>query len=151
MLRAGIIFGIIAFVLTLISSNGVCAVCFAIILGLGAGYTAANSDRPLDSSESTRVGAGAGALAGGLMIPAQLIAAAIQAGGGELPGGSVTYELIGPAGAEPAVIWISQLLIGCCLGIITLAITAGAGVAGSALWFRRRRKSELDEPIPPAI
>ncbi len=151
MLRSGITFGIIAFVLTLIASNAVCSVCFAIFLGLAAGYTAARSERPLDSGDSTRLGAGAGALAGGLMIPAQLISAAIQASGGQLPGGSVTYELIGPVAANTVLIWISQLLIGGCMGIITLAIMAGAGAGGSTLWFQRRPKPDLNEPIPPAL
>lgn len=76
MLKSGIIFGLIGFVLVLVVSlfSPICSVCITLLLGLGAGYVGGNFDRPLDNSEALRVGGIAGALTGGLMIPGQLIA-----------------------------------------------------------------------------
>ena len=73
MLKYGLIFGVVGFALTLFFSvqYPVCAICIAIVLGLGVGYFSAREVRPITSEESLKVGAGAGALAGGLVLPGQ--------------------------------------------------------------------------------
>lgn len=155
MMKSGLNFGVLGFVLVLVISlvSPLCSLCVTLLLGLGAGYVAANTERPLASNEGTRIGAGAGALAGGLVIPGQLIAAAINASAMQGPGGQVFNELLGLPPADPTTVWLAQLAVGCCIGLLNLGVFAGMGAVGSALWFRRGRgaASQEDEPLPPAL
>ena len=151
MIRSGVIFGLIACVLTLLTGNLICGICFLLLIGLAAGYTASRADRPLDNQGSLRAGAGAGALAGAIMLPAQLIRSLWEANRGYLPGGAALYESLGVSAPDQAVIWLAQIAVACCLGAFNLALLAGAGAAGGALWFQRRGGAAPDEPIPPAL
>lgn len=151
MIRSGVIFGIVAFVMTLLTGNLVCGTCFLLLIGLGAGFVANRADRPLENQGSLLAGAGAGALAGAFMLPAQLLRAIWAADRGVMPGGAALYEFLEVSPPDAAVIWVSQIAAACCLGLFNLALLAGAGAAGGALWFQRRGGAPPDEPIPPAL
>lgn len=81
MIKSGLIFGAAGFVFVLAASAIVspfCAICVALLLGLGAGYVASVFDKPATSQESLRGGAVAGAIAGGLSIIGQFGAAIVN-------------------------------------------------------------------------
>jgi hypothetical protein len=153
MLKSGIIFGVIGFLLTLLISlvSPICSICVAIGLGLAAGYVAGVNDRPLANDASLRGGLIAGALTGGLMIPGGIIAAVINAGSMQGGGGQALTDVFGLPPQPAEVIWAAQLFAGCCIGLINLGILAGFGAGGGALWFRQNREPGGGEPIPPAL
>lgn len=154
MLKAGIIFGVIGFVLVLLVSLGspLCSVCFTLFLGLGAGYVAGNYDRPLENSEALRMGGIAGALTGGLMIPGQLIAAVINANSISQADLAALSEMFGVPAADASLLLGAQIIAACCLGIVNLAVLAGTGAGGGAIWFSRNRGAgKPSDPIPPAL
>ena len=69
MVKSGLIFGAISFVLILGSAvliTPFCAPCLGLIFGLAAGYLACVSDKPISSGEGVKKGAVAGAIAGSL-------------------------------------------------------------------------------------
>jgi hypothetical protein len=153
MIKSGIVFGVIGFVLTLLLSlvSPICSVCVAIGIGLGAGYVAGRNDRPLANQEGLRVGAIAGALTGGLMIPGGIIAAVINAGSMQAGGAQAITDLFGLPPQPPGVIWAAQLTGACCIGLVNLGILTGAGAGGGAIWFSQNREPTGGEPIPPAL
>ena len=157
MLKSGIIFGIIGFVLVLgisVAVSPFCSLCVTILLGLGAGYVAGVFERPLDSSEAWKQGAGAGALAGGLVIFGQLIAGAINANFVvNDPNAQILNEMLGLPPAEPAMLWVGAAFAACCIGLVNVGILAGLGAAGGAIWGSMNSSdgggSGPAEPIPP--
>ncbi len=154
MLKSGIIFGVIGFVLVLLVSLGspLCSVCITLFLGLGAGFVAGNYDRPLENAEALRMGGIAGALTGGLMIPGQLIAAVINANSISPADLAAFSEMFGVPPADASLLMGVQILTACCLGIVNLVILAGAGAGGGAIWFSRNRGAgKPSDPIPPAL
>jgi hypothetical protein len=158
MLKSGIILGVIGFVLTIGVSifSPLCALCIGILLGLAAGYLAGVFDRPLDSGSAAKRGAGAGALAGFLMIFGQLIAAALNAGTMQDTGLQGFNDMFGAQPVDAATIWGAQIFAACCIGLLNIGILAGLGAAGGALWGSRNAAgggsgSSPIEPIPPAV
>jgi hypothetical protein len=153
MVKAGLIFGGLAFFGGIVFSllSPICAICIPIFLGLGAGYVAARNERPFESQDSLKVGAGAGAIAGGLMIPGQLIAAVVNASTMAATGGAEITELFGLPPLEPSTIWAAQVVFGCCFGLLNLILMTGLGAAGSAIWLQRVGGRQSDGALPPAL
>jgi hypothetical protein len=158
MLKSGIIFGIIGVVLALgvsVLITPLCSICFAVLLGLGAGYVAGIFDRPL-SGEAVKRGAGAGALAGGLMIFGQLIAGGINAGFMTSdPDLLLLNEMLGLPPADPSMVWVGAVVGACCLGLLNVGILAALGAAGGAIWNSTQKRGGATgggtvEPVPPA-
>jgi hypothetical protein len=158
MLKSGIIFGLIGFVLVLgvsVLISPFCSICFTVLLGLGAGYVAGVFERPLDSGEAWKRGAGAGALAGGLVILGQLIAGGVNANFmANDPNAQIVNELLGLPPADPAMLWLGAVFAACCFGLVNVGILAGLGAAGGALWGNMNTTNGGGpgpaEPIPPA-
>jgi len=81
MFKSGLIVGAVMFLFVLGLAaiiSPFCALCVPLLTGLGAGYLAGVFDKPLDNREAAKRGAGAGAIAAGLAIFAQLIASVVN-------------------------------------------------------------------------
>ncbi len=162
MVKSGLIFGAIAFVLVLGSAIVItpfCAPCLGLVLGIAAGYVAGVFDKPINSGESVRKGGMAGAIAGALGLVGGLI------------GGVINGALLNPASIEnftkvfgvnnysisQSQIWTYQLTFAVCVGLFNIVWMAILGVAGGAIWFQMKGKNQTmtvlppQEPIPPSM
>ena len=162
MVKSGLIFGAVAFVLVLgaaIVITPFCAPCLGFVLGIAAGYVTGVFDKPINSAESIRKGGTAGAIAGALGLLGSII------------GGVINGALLNPASIQSFTqvlgmnnytvtqtqIWTYQLVFGVCVGLFDIVWMAILGVAGGALWFQTRGKNQTmtvlppQEPIPPSM
>jgi hypothetical protein len=48
---------------------------------------------------------------------------------------------------DPGTFWVLELGMGLCIAIVNVGISAGLGIAGSAIWFSSAKKNI--PPIPP--
>ncbi len=153
MIKSGLIFGAGMFLMVLLFSSVAspfCALCIAVVMGMGSGYVAGWFDKPATSAEATRKGAISGAITGVCSVLAQMIAAVIL---------SVLYQTnqsyfvsMCPGGSLPDVgtFWVAQMGIGACLALVNIGITAGLGIAGSAIWFSTSGKKSGPNLPPPS-
>lgn len=143
MVKSGLIVGAVMFLLVLVLAMAIsplCALCVPLLTGLGAGYLAGVFDKPISNGDAAKRGAGAGAIAAGLAIFAQMIASIINS----LVMQNPQYQLGRIWGAEavnPAMVWALQIVLGACVGLLNVALTAAFGAGGGAIWFGADRKS----------
>lgn len=161
MVKSGLIFGAITFVLVLGSAvliTPFCAPCLGLIFGLAAGYFACVYDKPISSGESVRKGAVAGAIAGGMGFLGGMIGGVIN---GALLNPSrleAIYKTLGlpSVNIDQTAIWTLQLVGAVCIGLFNVGWMAILGVAGGILWYQVRGKNQTvtilppQEPIPPS-
>lgn len=149
MVKSGLIVGAVAFVLVLAGTiiSPLCAPCAGILVGLAAGYLAGVFDKPAVSADCTKKGASAGAIAGAISILGSLIGAVINAAVLAPSGNAQINELLGLPPSDPATIWGAQLGAACCLGLLNVALGAGLGAAGGALWYQITGKKQQ----PPSL
>jgi len=148
MLKAGLIAGGVAFILVLIGAAGIspfCALCVPLVSGLLAGYLTGVFDSPLVEERMKR-GASAGAIAGGLALVAGLIAAIINAFVLQNPENQFVNELAGLPTTSPAVVWVAQIGVNFCVGLVNVALNAALGAGGIAIWSNTAGKSANAEP-----
>ncbi len=153
MIKSGLIFGAGMFLMVLLFSSVAspfCALCIAVVMGLASGYVAGVFDKPVTSAEATRKGAVSGAITGACSVLAQMIAAVIL---------SVLYQTnqsyfvsMCPGGTLPDVgtFWVVEMFMGACLALVNIAIAAGLGIAGSAIWFSTSGKKS-NPNLPPSF
>jgi hypothetical protein len=139
MVKSGLIFGAISFVLVLGSAvliTPFCAPCVGLVLGLAAGYVAGVFDKPINSGESIKKGGIAGTITGKLGFIGGFI------------GGVINGAVLNPSSVEAftkvfgisnfnisqAQIWTYQLVFDVCIGLFNVVWMAILGVAGGALW-----------------
>ncbi|HMK08960.1 MAG TPA: hypothetical protein VK449_08025 [Anaerolineales bacterium] len=132
MLKAGLISAAVMFVLVLVFGAGVrpvCGLCVPILVGLLAGYLTG----VFEKNPQTVVGRGAGAaaIAGVAAVVASLLASVIF---GALHPGMRYSGYFGLRGDTPGFFWAMQLCIGCLVGLVNLALAAGLGALGGAIW-----------------
>ena len=162
MVKSGLIFGAISFVLVLgfaVIITPFCAPCLGLFIGLAAGYFAGVFDKPINSGESVRKGGIAGGIAGALGFI------------GGFVGGLINGAMLNPYSVESftkvfginnfnitqAQIWTYQLGFAVCIGLFNIVWMAILGIAGGALWSQIGRKNRIgtvmppQEPIPPSI
>ncbi|MFZ2097692.1 MAG: hypothetical protein WAV05_13755 [Anaerolineales bacterium] len=162
MVKSGLIFGVVSFLLTLVGTTLItplCAPCLGLVLGLAAGYVAGNYDKPGSSSESIRKGAIAGAIAGSLGFLGGMI-------GGVINGVVVNptdlqgiYNFFGlpDVNITKETIWLVQIVGAMCIGLFNIGWMAILGVAGGALWYQMIGKNQTgimmppQEPTPPSL
>jgi len=152
MVKAGIIVGIVALVLILGSTflmSPLCSPCWGIVLGLAAGYLAGVYEKPLAQNDMIKKAVIAGVIA------------ALFAGVGSLIGAILNGAYLNPADLQniyqflnlPATmpdettIWVGQIGSACCVGLLNLAVMAGLGAAGGALWWQVRGKNNPEVSI----
>ena len=147
MLKAGLIMGGVTLVLVFGASmfSPLCALCVALFTGLGAGYLAGVFDKPVDSPQAIKNGASAGAIAGGMGIIGQAIAAVVNSL--VVANNPAVYELFGLPPSDPQTVWMMQLGFACCMGLLNVALMAGLGVAGGAIWFQMTGKKQAEAPL----
>ena len=152
MLKAGLISGIAMFFIVLLAASVVsplCAFCVPLLTGLAAGYlTGVFEKNPLTTVQR---GAYAGAIAGGFGIFAQMIASVINSFVMQNPNFQINQSLGLPV-ADPATVWIAQIGVACCVGLVNVGLTAALGAGGGAIWNNTAGKSTppVDEQLPPA-
>lgn len=150
MLKAGLIAGGVAFLLVLVGAAGLspfCALCVPLISGLLAGYLTGVFERPAVPDRMKR-GASAGAIAGGLGLLAGMIAAVLNAFVLQNPE-LQPNRLLGLPESSPAMVWIGQLGINFCFGLLNVGLNAALGAGGVAIWSNTAGKSTNVE-IPPS-
>jgi hypothetical protein len=152
MLKAGLISGGVMFVLVLFSAaviSPLCALCVPFVVGLLAGYLTG----VFEKTPATVVnrGALAGAIAGGVGVLAQIGAAIINAAIMQDPSRQIN-NLLGLPTADPATVWIAQLGMAMCVGLLNVGLSAGLGAGGGAIWKGSAGKVQIQppaEPLPP--
>jgi MFS family permease len=133
------------FLLVVISAavvSPLCALCMPLLVGLAAGYMTGMFEKT--PATTVQRGAYAGAIAGGLGIVGQMIASVINAAVLQNP----AYQLnpaLGLPVADASTVWVAQLATACCIGLVNVALSAGFGAGGGAIWNNTAGKS-----TPPA-
>ncbi len=153
MVKSGIIIGIVGFVLVLGSAvifSPLCAPCWGLILGLAAGYLAGVFEKPTVNANVIKRGAIAGAIAGGLVLVGALIGGIINASLLNPSDLRQIYEWLGVSGysLDQTTIWAGQLGSAICGGLLNVALMAGMGAAGGALWWQIQGKNK---PVESSI
>ena len=159
MVKSGLIFGAISFVLVLGSAvliTPFCAPCLGLIFGLAAGYLACVSDKPISSGEGVREGAVAGAIAGSLGFLGGMIGGVIN---GALLNPSILQAIYNTLGMpniniDQTTVRIMQLVGAACIGLFNIGWMVILGVAGGALWYQITGKQTMlppQAPIPPGF
>jgi hypothetical protein len=154
MIKSGLIFGAVAFLLILGSSILVtpfCGPCLGLFLGLAAGYFAGFFDKPASSREGVKKGAIAGAIAGSLGFAGGLIGAVINGALVNPSNLEAIYRTLGIThmNIDQTTIWIAQILGGFCIGLFNIGWMAILGIAGGALWYQLTGKNRVGTPMPP--
>lgn len=150
MLKAGLISGSVAFVLVLIGAAGLspfCAICVPLVTGLLAGYLTGVFEQP-SIAERIKRGASAGAIAGGLALFASMIAAVINAMVMQNPDNQIN-ELLGLPTVSPGMVWVSQIGVNLCIGLVNVALNAALGAGGIAIWGSVTGNKEIVN-VPPS-
>ena len=149
MLKAGLIAGGVMFVFVLVAAifSPFCALCVPLLAGLGAGYLTGNFEKT--PATTVQRGAYAGAIAGGLGILGQLIASVVNGLVLQNPNNQIN-ELFGLPAVDPTTVWMSQLGVACCIGLVNVALTAALGAGGGAIWNNTAGKSTPPSDMTPA-
>lgn len=154
MVKSGLIFGAISFILVLgfsVLVTPFCAPCIGVFLGIAAGYVAGVYDKPISSGESIRKSGIAGLIAGALGFVGGLI------------GGIINGAVLNPSSVEAftqffgfnninisqAQIWTYQLVFAVCIGLFNIVWMAILGIAGGALWYQIKGKNQPMTVLPP--
>jgi hypothetical protein len=157
MLKTCAILGPVALIIILITSllNSLCCVLSpmaAICLGLGAGFLAGNLESPQRLERAVVRGSYAGAIIGVVALLAQTIGQSIspyllQLAGPRQACFSVFCNIASTPMDQTAVL-LDELFSACFCGLILLALQAGLGGVGGAIWFRTLgRKAEATPTV----
>ncbi len=123
-----------------------CTPCAALLVGLAAGYLVGVFDKPSLSSDAMKRGATAGAIAGAIAVLGQLVAAVINA---SFINPETINQLLGQQVLDSNTLWAYQLGGACCIGLFNVALMAGLGLAGAALWHSMNGPKQPQFPQQP--
>jgi hypothetical protein len=152
-IKSGLIFGAITFVLVLGSAliTPLCAPCLGLFLGLAAGYFAGVFDKPINAGDCVKKGGIAGGIAGGLGLVGVLIGGVIY--GTRLDPASLeaTFRALGITNftINQTTIWKYVVLDTVCIGLFTVVWMAMLGVAGGVIWYQISGKNKIGMMLPP--
>lgn len=143
MLIAGLICGVVGFLLAIVAAlilPAICNPCAAMFIGLGAGVLGCVFAKPPESGASAGQGAGAGAIATvGNLLGQMAGTAANVLLVGPVRGAELVRELGLPTG-DPAAFGVGYyggaFGVGCLCGLIGIALGAGLGALGGLLWYQ---------------
>ena len=149
MLKSGLIAGAAMFVIVLIAAifSPFCALCAPLVVGLGAGYLTGVFEKTPETV--VQRGPYAGAIAGGLGIVGQMIASVVNAAVLQNPNNQINPALGLPI-ADPAMVWVGQLAVACCIGLVNVGLSAGLGAGGGAIWKNTAGKASPPADMTPA-
>jgi hypothetical protein len=154
MIKSGIVLGIVSLIVIL--GSGLIlpwlAPCWGIFLGLIAGYLAGVFDKPAASGDTAKKGAIAAVIAAVFGLVGGLIAGVINSLTVNPQDLVNLYKMLGLdiPNIDQTTIWVGQLGIACCIGFFNLALMAGFGAAGGALWWQTSGKNQASL-TPPMI
>lgn len=161
MVKSGLLFGAVTFVLVLAGSliSPLCAPCLGLILGLSAGYFAGIFDKPGSPREGVRIGGIAGAIAGGIGFFGGLIGGLINSTTLNVSAIEKIYHSWGITNVTltQSHIFLYQLIGAGCIGVFNIGWMAVLAIAGAALWYQVRGKNQSvtipppQEPITPRV
>jgi len=154
MTKSGLIVGFIMLVMVAISAASLspfCALCVPVISGLLAGYLMGVFDKPT-KADALKRGAGAGAIAGAIAIVGSLIAGVINAMVLQNPQYQIVNNALDLPSTDPAMVWVVQIGINLCLGVVNIVLNAGLGAGGAAIWSNMNpgNESTIIETLPPS-
>lgn len=143
MIKAGLLGLVLAFIyvmsITLISPF--CTLCITPLLGLGVGYLANRFDKPNKFEASLGSGVIAGAMSGFGALLGQMLAAVVNGilvtNWQELP--ALFKEFGFTQFPDSNEYWQTTLTANSMCSLLNLALIAGLGALGGALWFRRQQ------------
>lgn len=147
MVKAGLIGSLVGFIymmsLTLLSPF--CTLCFTPVLGIGTGYVAGWFDKPAKVESSLSRGTVAGILTGIGVLAGQILAAVVNGvlvtNSEQLPRLMQDIGLSDFVITNPNEYWQATLTVTSFCGIFNLALIAGLGALGGAIWFQTRRST----------
>jgi len=142
MVKAGLIGGGSMLLLVLIAAMGIsplCAICVPLLGGTLAGYLTGVFEKPVVSAEAEKRGAIAGLIAAGIALPGNFLASVINAAFLQNPQYQPFHRLLGTPIVEPEFVWGVQIGLACLVGLVNIALSAGLGFAGGAIWSATRR------------
>ena len=149
MVKAGLISGVVMMVLVLVAAfiAPMCALCVPLLVGLLAGYL----NGVFEKSPETVVqrGALAGLIAGGLGMAGQMCAAVINAAVLQDSSNQVINQYLNLPASDPTTVWAGQLIAALCIGLINIALSAGLGAGGGAIWKGTAGKTQPPAPDAP--
>ncbi len=153
MVRSGLIVGALALIVaagaTLLSP--ICVPCFAVFLGLGAGYLAGVFDKPPTNAATSKVGAIGGAIGGVGAIIGQVIGAIINSAIMGPEGLQKVYQAFGvpTSGLDlNQTYWIGVVGGTLCFSVLDILAMAGFGAVGGLLWWQSTGKNANNPPAP---
>lgn len=143
MIKAGLLGLVIGFIyvmsITLISPF--CTLCFTPLLGISVGYLANRFDHPLKFEASLGKGTIAGAMTGFGALLGQMLAAVVNGilvtNWEELP--ALFKEFGFTQFPNPDEYWQTTLMANSMCSLLNLALIAGLGAVGGAIWFQRQQ------------
>ena len=150
MVKAGLIAGGVMFVAVLVAAiiSPLCALCVPLLSGLLAGYLTGVFEKAADTV--VKRGAMAGAIAGGMAIVAQIIASIVNAAVMQNPNNQLN-RVLGVPPTDATMIWILQIGMALCVGLINVGLTAGLGAGGGAIWKGTAGKPQPPAPVTPTV
>lgn len=150
MVKAGLISGAVMLVLVLIAGfiAPLCALCVPLLVGILAGYLNGTFEKAPETA--VQRGAMAGAIAGGMGILGNICAGIINASVLQNADNQVVNEMLNLPPSDPAMVWAGQLIAALCIGVLNVALSAGLGAAGGAIWKSTAGKTPPAEPMAPA-
>lgn len=129
---------------------GICGPLVSLLAGAAAGYLAVQQEKPTMKGEGAKVGAIAGAIAGGLVIIGQIIGgvgalAFIQYSGIQFGFGSVPQASSDPS--LQAIYYLSGMGTAFCFGIVGALLAAGAGAGTGYVATSEQPAMPFDPPM----
>jgi hypothetical protein len=155
MVKSGLIVGGITLVLGIIGGlifPIVCIPCTALFAGVGAGYLAGQFEKPANTSDSAKRGAGAGAIGGVGAVLAHLITgvgSAVMLGPGGANDMLKTLGIPLSSTGDPTTFYAGAVGGACCFGLFEVVLMAAVGALGGLLWYQLTGRN-VAPPAPGA-
>lgn len=129
---------------------GICGPLVSLIAGAAAGFFAVQQEKPTVKGEGAKIGAIAGAIAGGLVIVGQIIGgvgalAFIQYSGAQSIFGAVPSPASDPS--SQLIYYLSGMGTAFCFGIVGALLAAGAGAGTGYVATQEQPPMPLNPPM----
>lgn len=129
---------------------GFCGPVVSLVAGAVAGYLAVQQEKPMTKGEGSKIGAIAGAIAGGLVIIGQVIGgvgalAFLQYSGVQFGIGTVPQPSSDPS--VQAIYYLTGMGTAFCFGLVGALLAAGAGAGTGYMATREQPAMPLNPPM----
>ena len=151
-IRIGLTVGAIGLALNVCVATlvGFCGPFVSLIAGAIAGYLAVQQEKPTVKGEGAKIGATAGAIAGGLVIIGQVIGGVgalmfLQSSGGQFSFGAVPQTSSDPS--LQVVYYLTGMGTAFCFGLVGALLAAGAGAGAGYIATPDQPSAPLNPPM----